>query len=332
MLKVTFDGVEFTKASEVAKQFGYTSDYLGQLCRSKKVNARLVGRTWFVNVPSLEAHRENRYQSTKIQKNDEHSKSDPSKKVVVSNKQENVGISSKTYLKRVQSPKSRVRRIELVENSTTTQEAVALQYEPDDFSLIPKVDSKPKITMLKVDIAESESLKVKSSNRKESYLKPQPLPDVALSGKLVVEQIALDDEVGEDSDKRDKQENKAKIEVRTQDVSKQPDAKVKLPEKESKKAEQRASQKNAVKVRPVLRAESISTEIAVSEPKNATESVPGGVSFIFQVSTFSVAVASALLILTLEQVGYGSANSIEFSLGFSWENLASLGAFLYTGS
>ena len=56
MKNVTLEGIDFVKASEVAKQFGYTSDYIGQPCRSKKINARLVGRTWFVNIPSLEAH------------------------------------------------------------------------------------------------------------------------------------------------------------------------------------------------------------------------------------------------------------------------------------
>jgi len=42
MDKVVFDKKEYTKASIAAKQFKYTSDYVGQLCRLEKVDARLV--------------------------------------------------------------------------------------------------------------------------------------------------------------------------------------------------------------------------------------------------------------------------------------------------
>ena len=34
------------RASEITK---YTSDYIGQLCRSKKIDAKLIGRSWYVS-------------------------------------------------------------------------------------------------------------------------------------------------------------------------------------------------------------------------------------------------------------------------------------------
>lgn len=62
METVLLDNTKYTKASVLAKQFKYTADYVGQLCRAKKVDARLVGRTWFVNADSLSEHKEKTHQ------------------------------------------------------------------------------------------------------------------------------------------------------------------------------------------------------------------------------------------------------------------------------
>lgn len=64
MKTIEINGVKYSKASEVAKDFGYTSDYIGQLCRGKKIDATLVGRTWYVNKDSLKKHKSGRYRST----------------------------------------------------------------------------------------------------------------------------------------------------------------------------------------------------------------------------------------------------------------------------
>lgn len=61
MTTVTVDGVVYEKASTLAKRFKYTTDYIGQLCRAKKVDAQLIGRSWYVNPESLESHKESRY-------------------------------------------------------------------------------------------------------------------------------------------------------------------------------------------------------------------------------------------------------------------------------
>ena len=63
MKTVTIDDEVYTKASILAKQFGYTSDYIGQLCRANKVDAELVGRSWYVNERSLNRHKEGRYKA-----------------------------------------------------------------------------------------------------------------------------------------------------------------------------------------------------------------------------------------------------------------------------
>jgi hypothetical protein len=54
---LTLNGKRYVKASKAAKDFGYATDYVGQLCRSGAVDAHLVGRTWYVNPDVLGAHR-----------------------------------------------------------------------------------------------------------------------------------------------------------------------------------------------------------------------------------------------------------------------------------
>ena len=50
-------GKEYVKASVAAKRAGYTADYVGQLCRAGKVDAQLVGRSWYVHMDDLGIHR-----------------------------------------------------------------------------------------------------------------------------------------------------------------------------------------------------------------------------------------------------------------------------------
>ncbi len=57
MEALTLNGKRYIKASKAAKDFGYATDYVGQLCRTGAVDAHLVGRTWYVNPDVLGAHR-----------------------------------------------------------------------------------------------------------------------------------------------------------------------------------------------------------------------------------------------------------------------------------
>ena len=58
MDKVTLNGKVYERSAVVAKRHGYTSDYMGQLSRSGKVDAELVGRSWYVHSPSVEAYKQ----------------------------------------------------------------------------------------------------------------------------------------------------------------------------------------------------------------------------------------------------------------------------------
>src|SRR3989344_8638005 len=63
------DGKEYISAIRASKKIGYASDYIGQLCRAKKIPGKLVGRTWYVDFESLLSHKQNRQQGKGKNKN-----------------------------------------------------------------------------------------------------------------------------------------------------------------------------------------------------------------------------------------------------------------------
>ena len=52
------EGKNYISAKRAAKIINYAQDYIGQLCRSEKLDCRMVGRSWFVTEESLLAHRQ----------------------------------------------------------------------------------------------------------------------------------------------------------------------------------------------------------------------------------------------------------------------------------
>lgn len=51
------EGKRYISAGRAAIFSGYTSDYIGQLCRSEKLECKMIGRSWFVTAESLIKHR-----------------------------------------------------------------------------------------------------------------------------------------------------------------------------------------------------------------------------------------------------------------------------------
>lgn len=47
------DGKAYISASRAAEKIGYAGDYVGQLCRSGAVPAKLIGRSWYVDFEAL---------------------------------------------------------------------------------------------------------------------------------------------------------------------------------------------------------------------------------------------------------------------------------------
>jgi hypothetical protein len=51
------DGKIYISSSRAHEISGYSKDYIGQLCRGKKIEARMIGRSWYVNEESLLKHK-----------------------------------------------------------------------------------------------------------------------------------------------------------------------------------------------------------------------------------------------------------------------------------
>jgi hypothetical protein len=49
---------KYLSSPQAGKLVGYTTDYVGQLCRNKKVESQMIGRTWYVSEDSILKHKE----------------------------------------------------------------------------------------------------------------------------------------------------------------------------------------------------------------------------------------------------------------------------------
>lgn len=57
MDSLTIEGKEYVSSKRASDITGYAKDYIGQLCREGRVEARLVGRNWYISEASLKDHR-----------------------------------------------------------------------------------------------------------------------------------------------------------------------------------------------------------------------------------------------------------------------------------
>lgn len=163
MKEVILNEKKYIKASEIAKHLGYTSDYVGQLCRSGKVDAELVGRSWYVEEHSMIKHRKNRYRSNQAK----------SKKAVQQyHAQSQTKISAQQTLR-------------------TTTHLKVHTYEQDDTELIPG-KSTTTSESLSAQPAPEHTVRV-TTERSKRHFKPEKRRQVQFAGSV---QIAnLDSEV-----------------------------------------------------------------------------------------------------------------------------------------
>ena len=57
MDEIIIDDKKYVSSKQAAKLTGYAKDYVGQLCREGRVQARLVGRAWYVLESAIQDHR-----------------------------------------------------------------------------------------------------------------------------------------------------------------------------------------------------------------------------------------------------------------------------------
>lgn len=191
----------FVKAAKVAQNLGYTADYIGQLCRSGKVNAKLVGRTWYVEEASVKAHKKGRYRSVK-------------------------SVATKELKRRVKSEAARGHSVPLrtALSPAATEEARRRQATParylhDDSALMPipikkyKQEAVPESTTaaqsIPITSAEAvvatESVPVKSK-RSVTTFEASELPKVRFKGKLKVASAEDEEEISRETEPKQEEE------------------------------------------------------------------------------------------------------------------------------
>lgn len=139
MESITIEGTKYVKASSLARDFGYTTDYVGQLCRANKVEAQLVGRSWFVNPTTLKDHKQTRYRSTLTK----------TKEAVEDVKLRIVASDAKKVPKYPENFYERAKS----DNST-------IRYEKDSADLLPELAPDKKHKELPVELADAEKVSV----------------------------------------------------------------------------------------------------------------------------------------------------------------------------
>jgi hypothetical protein len=173
--KISFGNREYVKASQAAKRFRYTQDYIGQLCRAKKVDARLVGRVWYVNLESITQYRKSKHATQKK-------------------------AAKGTTAAKTKTTKSAVESVVRAKTARKLQEAfpkeakqavkhVSATYSRDKTSIIPVLGSRDVIQgSEKATPKEKRSIiiKVRPNTKKSTTYVTEKLPEITLKSKLKV--------------------------------------------------------------------------------------------------------------------------------------------------
>jgi hypothetical protein len=173
---LTLNGKNYVKASVIARDLGYTADYVGQLCRGGKVDAKLFGRSWYVHKDSIGDHKSTRYRSTQAK----------TAQAVRVHIEESVKESPKLGV---------LGHSQFYRHST--QKAVP-RYIADEAPLMP---STAKIGSLTVSLADAKGVAIDSSDARYTFTAPK-LPVVSFKGKLHLEEY---DEATETKDAEEKE-------------------------------------------------------------------------------------------------------------------------------
>jgi hypothetical protein len=219
MKSISIDSENYVKATDIARELGYTADYVGQLCRAEKVKAQLVGRSWYVSEDSIRSHKNTRYRSTK--------------KVSTGN------IAQTLAAKDLDSKESFA--IPVVVQTGATEKVYAGQqfykrspveskssYFTDETELIPEGSSKNKTGRLSVSLADAQTVNIQSKSAEFNF-NPTKREEIRFSGSLAVTEIE-DNSMSEEEDATPSK----KIPEATLDI---PETKVKPLSKQSTKDE-----------------------------------------------------------------------------------------------
>lgn len=205
MNSVTVDGKNYVKAGVIARELGYTGDYVGQLCRAGKVDAQLVGRSWYVNEDSLNNHKRGRYRSNtketlKAVERTLHAEdldTADSFKVSVNKTEEPTqtqeGYANQSFYKR----------------ATVSQTSAA--YHTDETELIPGKEDNAQGGRIGVRLADARSVKIASRGNTFDF-NPTERQQLRFKGRLSVMEV---EDAEEEVEEETVQEQGAQVAVRS---------------------------------------------------------------------------------------------------------------------
>jgi len=174
---LVIDGKNYVKAGVIARDLGYTADYVGQLCRQGKVDAKLFGRSWYVDKDSIGGHKSTRYRSTQaksVQALKIETETPKAQKVHISTTPVNPLFYGHSTLK------------------------ASPRYTPDESELIPTMGIvEKKSGNLKVELADATQVDIVSKDDSFTFNTPK-LPHIQFKGKLAVTEFSLSDSLIEE--------------------------------------------------------------------------------------------------------------------------------------
>jgi len=188
--KISFGNKEYVKASDIAKKFRYTQDYVGQLCRGDKVDARLVGRVWYINPESVTEYRKTKHTTQK--------------------KSSSASASRAVAVKIIKSRVEPVVRPKTARNLPGTgltradnrSASVRASYSSDAVSIIPVLHNKGKSPKTLTTQTASEPvkskpviIKIRRHSKKPTHYVTEKTPEITLQSKLQVVESTDADEI-----------------------------------------------------------------------------------------------------------------------------------------
>lgn len=204
METLTLGEKQFVRAKSAARELGYTSDYIGQLCRAGKIDAKLIGRSWYVDVNELKAHKKTRYGSKGTNKI----------KVKINSSVNDGGDDSE---------KVQIHKISPLASDTASHVKDHVywnssKYDADDQPLLPEITkdfvSKGGIR-ISVTPTDSEEIKVNADPGETYRMSATELPTVRLKGVLKVASIEdIYDDNDDEIEDNPKEQHKSAVPLR----------------------------------------------------------------------------------------------------------------------
>ncbi len=190
------NGAIFTKATVLAKRLNYTTDYIGQLCRAGKVEAKLVGRAWFVREDTLTSHKADRYKS--VRPAEILSKDSAFTYVVPVHTTEKVQVFPRVskHLHRNYDYQSTLTPEIKVLETISSLPSVATRYDSDTHVLHPDFHYLKQVTVVDEHVEDlvevpvpTQKISVRNETARPKKLYFEPLAEVSLSGSLKIQNL-----------------------------------------------------------------------------------------------------------------------------------------------